>query len=106
MGYELTCSSNTLNEITGESSIKLWVYTHVREDAFHLFGFSTKVEKQLFLSLIKVNGIGPKLAIKVLSGARTESIVSMIDQGDVKGLTGLPKIGKENGRANDTHLKR
>lgn len=95
VGYELTCSQNTFEDMDGQDVIRLWVFTHVREDQISLFGFSSQVEKQLFLSLLKVNGIGPKLAIKVLSGAKIDAIISMIEEGDVKGLTALPKIGKK-----------
>ncbi|RME15658.1 MAG: Holliday junction branch migration protein RuvA [Bdellovibrio sp.] len=95
VGYELYCSQNTLNDLEGKSVLKLWVHTHVREDQITLFGFSSQAEKQLFMSLIKVSGIGPRLAIKILSGARIDSILQMIEEGDVKGLTSLPKIGKK-----------
>ena len=95
VGYDLACSSNTLEILRVAEKIQLWVHTHVREDTLMLFGFLAPVEKELFMSLIKVNGIGPKMAIKVLSAARTEVIVDMIEQGDAKGLTKLPKIGKK-----------
>lgn len=95
VGYEVSCSSNTLESIADRDVVQLLIYTHVREDQLQLFGFHSKVEKSLFLSLIKVNGIGPKMAIKILSAAKTDSILSMIDNGDVKGLTKLPKVGKK-----------
>lgn len=95
VGYEVHCSQNTLDAISGRDIVQLLIHTHVREDQFFLFGFHSKVEKSLFLSLIKVNGIGPKMAIKILSAAKTSSILDMIDRGDVKGLTQLPKVGKK-----------
>lgn len=96
IGYELTCSTNTLDDlITIDDQVHVRVYTHVREDVIQLFGFSQTIEKQLFLSLIKVNGIGPKMAVKILSAARTNDIVRMIENGDVKALTKLPKVGKK-----------
>ena len=75
--------------------VQLWIYTHVREDQFQLFGFSSKIEKKLFLSLIKVNGIGPKLATQVLSGASLENIIDAIEAKNVKALTALPRVGKK-----------
>lgn len=93
VGYELWCSSNTIGDFQGKDVVQAFVYTHVREDQFLLFGFSSSAEKKLFLSLIKVNGIGPKLAQKILSATRIETIAKMIDEGDVKGLTKLPKVG-------------
>ena len=95
VGYELCCSQNTMNAIQGREIVQLMVHTHVREDIIQLFGFSSKNEKKLFLSLVKVNGIGPKLAISILSAARIEAIIDMIDKGDVKGLMKLPKVGKK-----------
>jgi Holliday junction DNA helicase RuvA len=95
VGYEISCSQQTLVQLTAEIDAELWIYTHVREDQLNLYGFLNTTEKQLFMSLLKVNGIGPKVAIKVLSAAPMNSIIRMIDAGDVKGLSGLPKIGKK-----------
>ncbi|MCB0365395.1 MAG: Holliday junction branch migration protein RuvA [Bdellovibrionaceae bacterium] len=96
VGYEVHCSQNTLDEAMAQIGvIQLWIYTHVREDVFQLFGFSRPAEKQLFLSLTKVNGIGPKLALKILSGAPLDHVIRMIEDGDVKGLSRLPKVGKK-----------
>lgn len=95
VGYEVTCSENTISDISSQKVVQLWIYTHVREDSFSLFGFSSKIEKKLFLNLIKVNGIGPKLAIQVLSGASLEHIIDCIEKKDVKALTQLPRVGKK-----------
>lgn len=96
VGYELHCSQSTLTDAEGKTMLELYVYTHVREDALQLFGFSTELEKKIFVSLLKVNGIGPKSAINILSGARPEKIVQWIDEANVKALTALPKIGKKS----------
>jgi Holliday junction DNA helicase RuvA len=95
VGYELICSTNTLGDVAGQDRAELFVYTHVREDAIHLFGFSSLNEKRVFLSLLKVNGIGPKLAITILSSASVEKIISMIEAEDAKGLSQLPRVGKK-----------
>lgn len=95
VGYELQCSVNTLDDCGAGEEVALHVHTHVREDAIALFGFSTALEKRLFLSLTKVNGVGPKLAIKALSAGPLSRLVEMIEAGDVKGLSGLPKVGKK-----------
>lgn len=95
VGYELQCSSNTLDTVLVGEDLSLQVHTHVREDAITLFGFASALEKRLFLSLVKVNGVGPKLAIKALSAGPVEHLVQLIEAGDVKGLSGLPKIGKK-----------
>lgn len=95
VGYELQCSRPTLDDFFGQTEIKAWVYTHVREDAITLFGFSSALEKKIFSSLIKVNGIGPKMAIVILSGTSVSHLSEMIEAGDVKALTKLPKVGKK-----------
>lgn len=99
VGYELTCSLNTLDDLfvlasSGEP-VSVYVQTQVREDAITLFGFSTLVEKRMFNTLLKVNGVGPKMASKILSAARIEQLSNMIEAGDVKSLSGLPKVGKK-----------
>ena len=99
VGYELQCSSTTLMNLTEMSvsseNVHVWVQTYIREDALSLFGFATMLEKKMFLSLVKVNGVGPKMAIKILSAARIEQLAAMIDAGDVRALSSLPKVGKK-----------
>ena len=97
VGYELTCSANTLAALQGclGQTADVWVHTHVREDALQLFGFIGKLEKQLFLSLLKVNGVGPKSAINILSGTTQQELMSMIENEDVRALSKLPKVGKK-----------
>lgn len=96
VGYELYCSSNTLTDLEGKSMIEVWVHTHVREDALQLFGFSTEQERALFLSLLKVNGIGPKSAMTILSGAPAVHIIQWIEDANAGALSKLPKIGKKS----------
>lgn len=97
VGYEILASSNTLGDfqtLLGKDII-VWIHTHVREDALQLFGFHSKDEKNLFLSLLKVNGVGPKMALSILSGGRVNQIHEMIEAGNAKALSGLPKVGKK-----------
>lgn len=95
IGYEVFCTNNSLDQFLVGDQVMIHTYTHVREDQLQLFGFAEKFEKELFLSFIKVNGIGPKMAMQSLSGARPEQIVKMIEDGDVKALMKLPKLGKK-----------
>jgi Holliday junction DNA helicase RuvA len=97
VGYEILASSNTLSDLQAflAQEIIVWIHTHVREDAFQLFGFHSKEEKNLFLSLLKVNGVGPKMALSILSGARVEQIHEMVESGNAKALSTLPKVGKK-----------
>lgn len=76
-------------------NLDLYIYTHVREDALDLFGFSTKLEKDLFLSLLSVNGIGPKVAMGILSRVESSTLINAILEGDKESLTQIPGIGKK-----------
>jgi Holliday junction DNA helicase RuvA len=96
VGYELSCSGQTLRDLDGKSFVEVWVYTHVREDALQLFGFSTELEKSMFLSLLKVNGIVPKSALNIVSGAPSTQIMQWIEDSNVGALTKLPKVGKKS----------
>ena len=87
------------------NEISLRIYTHVREDALLLYGFSTRLELQLFERLISVSGIGPKLALAVLSGIEPNDLVTAIKQSDIARLTGIPGIGKKTAERIGLELK-
>lgn len=95
VGYEVLCSINSLDRLSLGQPSQLFIHTHVREDALVLYGFATSTEKEMFHSLIKVNGVGPKLAIKILSGTSLEHFMEMIEDEDVSGLSKIPKVGKK-----------
>ena len=96
VGYEVTIPVSTFYEIgeVGEP-IALRVHTHVREDVIQLFGFRTGREKDLFLRLTSVSGIGPKLAVTILSGMSPEELIPAIRTNDLARLTSIPGIGKK-----------
>jgi holliday junction DNA helicase RuvA len=75
--------------------VELLTYTHVREDALQLFGFSDAGERSLFLLLLSVAGVGPKLALNILSGKPPEELVEALDAGDVARLVSIPGVGKK-----------
>jgi Holliday junction DNA helicase RuvA len=96
VGYDIAITIPTFGELPSlGSEVALHVHTHVREDAIALFGFLRATEKQLFEKLISVSGIGPKLAITVLSGMAADAMVSAIRSNDVAQLTKIPGIGKK-----------
>jgi Holliday junction DNA helicase RuvA len=96
VGYELAISIPTYSELPNAGAeVSLHVHTHVREDAIALFGFLRADEKRLFERLISVSGIGPKLAITILSGMSAEFLVAAIKGNDVAALTKVPGIGKK-----------
>ncbi|KPJ98401.1 MAG: hypothetical protein AMJ60_08315 [Desulfobacterales bacterium SG8_35] len=96
VGYEIFLSSASLEKLPqlGEE-VFLHIYTHVREDALILFGFADTDEKKMFLLLINVSGVGPKLALAVLSGIRPADLARAIATKDVTRLTGLSGVGKK-----------
>src|SRR5215472_14162632 len=96
VGYDVTISVPTFSELpTAGGEVALHIHTHVREDAIALYGFLRPAEKQLFERLISVSGIGPKLAITILSGMPADDIVNAIRGNDVAKLTRVPGIGKK-----------
>jgi Holliday junction DNA helicase RuvA len=96
VGYDVAVPLSTFY-VTGEpgAEIVLRVYTHVREDQIALFGFATPLEQTVFERLIAINGIGPKLALAVLSGLEPRELVASIQRGDLARLTGIPGVGKK-----------
>jgi holliday junction DNA helicase RuvA len=96
VGYEVFIPLTSFYELPGEGSeISLRIHTHVREDALILFGFHTQREKDLFLKLVSISGIGPKLAISILSGAQVEEIAQAIAEGNLVRLTAIPGVGRK-----------
>jgi len=96
VGYEVTISVPTFTELSQVGTeVALHIYTHVREDTLALYGFGRPEEKQLFEKLLTVSGIGPKLAITILSGMQADEMVGAIRGGDVARLTRIPGIGKK-----------
>lgn len=97
VGYDISATTQTLTDVQvllGQK-MKVWIYSHVREDAFQLYGFLTKPEKEFFIQLLKVNGVGPKSALSVMSGASLAIIQEWIEASDAKALSSLPKVGKK-----------
>ncbi len=96
VGYEVLIPLTSFYELPGEGHVvSLKIHTHVREDAFTLFGFCTQREKELFLKLISVGGIGPKLAISILSGAKVEELAQAIAENNLGRLTAIPGVGRK-----------
>jgi len=96
VGYELHVPLSTYYDVGDEGAeVSVRVYTHVREDALQLYGFLTDLERQLFERLIGISGIGPKVAISVLSGLDSRELVTAVQRGDVARLVSIPGIGKK-----------
>lgn len=96
VGYDVTISVPTFSELPAlGGEVALYIHTHVREDVFALYGFSRFSDKQLFEKLISVSGIGPKLAITILSGMPADEMVAAILGNDAAKLTRIPGIGNK-----------
>lgn len=96
VGYEVTIPLSTFYELGDEGSdVSLRIYTHVREDALQLFGFKSERERQLYLKLISVQGIGAKSGISMLSGMSAEEIVTAIRTDNLARLTSIPGVGRK-----------
>jgi Holliday junction DNA helicase RuvA len=106
VGYEVIVSSDTIARMVdkGEEAF-FFIHTNVREDAITLYGFIDEQEKQLFLILKTVSGIGPKLALAMLSGLRVAEICQAIINGDIKRLTTLQGVGKKTAERLCVELK-
>jgi len=96
VGYEVFLSASSFEKLPqlGEE-VFLYIYTHVREDILALFGFADQDEKKMFLLLINVSGVGPKLALSVLSGIRPVDLARAVAAKDFARLTGLAGVGKK-----------
>jgi holliday junction DNA helicase RuvA len=97
VGYEIFIPLSTYYNLPNlNDSLSLSIHTHVREDAIQLFGFSTQQEKDAFVLLMTVSGIGPKSALGILSALPVSDLVSAIQSGDVEKLETVPGIGKKS----------
>ena len=96
VGYEVAISIPSFSGLPAEGAeVSLYIHTHVREDVLALYGFLRREEKQLFERLIGVSGIGPKLAMTVLSGIAPDALVSALRGNDLTALTRIPGVGKK-----------
>src|SRR5215210_1492471 len=96
VGYEVTIPLSTFYDLEDvASTVQLRIYTHVREEALQLFGFKTARERELFLKLISVSGIGPKLGITMLSGMSADEIIASIRTNNLARLTSIPGVGRK-----------
>ena len=96
VGYRVLIPVSTFYRLAEEGSeVSLRVHTHVRDDALQLFGFADETEQVLFERLIEVAGVGPKLAVNILSGIEAPALIDAIRGGDLARLTRIPGVGKK-----------
>ena len=106
IGYEVFVPLSTFYTLPEKDErVNLQIYTHVKEDALTLFGFHTRLEKTLFLMLISVTGIGPKLSLNILSGIGPQDLLEAIARGDAIRLQAIPGVGKKTAERIALELK-
>src|SRR5207249_3826807 len=95
VGYEVHISLQTYYKLEGQREAVLEIYTHVREDTLALYGFASSEEKFAFEKLISISGIGPTLAVKILSGIEPTDLADAVAQSDVRKLSSIPGVGRK-----------
>ncbi len=95
VGYKVGISINTFEKVVDKEDVSLFIHTHVKEDSISLYGFFTESEKEMFELLISISGIGPKIALGLLSGISVESLKEAIEEGNVPRITAVPGIGNK-----------
>ena len=95
VGYDVFAPSRLLQELSLGGGVELWIHSHIKEDAFSLYGFADKKEREVFVSLLSINGVGPKLSLSVLSSCSMDQLSGWIANEDIQALTRLPKVGKK-----------
>tara|TARA_B100002052_G_scaffold298411_1_gene331827 strand:- start:1731 stop:2327 length:597 start_codon:yes stop_codon:yes gene_type:complete len=105
IGLKISSTLNTIRGIDKGSEVLLYTYLHVREDALDLYGFHSIVEKEVFLMLIGISGIGPKLANTILSGILPEDLKEKIISGDINALTSVSGVGSKTAKRIIVELK-
>ncbi len=105
IGFDIGVSQNTISDCALGEIVKIFTYMHVREDALALYGFSRLEEKKLFLRLIEISGIGPKMAMQILGGYDLRTLTVAIATGDTKTLCKIKGLGKKTAELLVLHLK-
>ncbi len=106
VGYEVRVPLSTFLELPDEGkTVRLRVYTHVREDALQLYGFRTNAERAAFRLLLGISGVGPRLALAILSGIPVARLVAAVRDGDLGALRGVPGVGNKTAQRILVELK-
>jgi Holliday junction DNA helicase RuvA len=95
VGYDINISINTFEKIAEKETVNLFIHTNVKDDSISLYGFYNEAEKEMFELLISISGIGPKLALSLLSGIETTDLKEAIEIGDVSRIVSIPGIGRK-----------
>lgn len=105
VGYKVLVSSNVLNKSILNEEIFIYIFTHVKEDVFELFGFLEIQDLKLFENLISVSGVGPKTAMSIFSFISRQDVYNAVAKGDISVFNGIPRLGKKNAQKIVIELK-
>lgn len=105
VGYQVAMQPSVLAELKTGEPARIWTHEHIREDARDLYGFLEKAEHRLFLKLIGISGVGPKMALHILSLGKVGDIEKMIERADVDALCGVPGVGRKTAQKIVLELK-
>lgn len=105
VGYKVLLPNNLLSKLIIGNKVKFFIYSHIREDIFDLYGFLEQEELKLFEYLISVSGVGPKTALGIFTVGNKEMIVKAISTADLDFFTGVPRLGKKNAQKIIIELK-
>jgi Holliday junction DNA helicase RuvA len=95
VGYQIFIPISTFEKIAENSAVSLFIYTYIREDIINLYGFYSEQEKQMFEMLISISGIGPKVALSILSGITVDDLSHAILNGNIGRLVSIPGVGRK-----------
>lgn len=95
VGYVVAISINTFEKLNGKETASLFIHTSVKEDSISLYGFYSEAEKEMFELLISISGIGPKIALSLLSGIQTDDLKNAIQSADISRIVAVPGIGRK-----------
>ncbi|KIH77193.1 Holliday junction DNA helicase subunit RuvA [Geoalkalibacter ferrihydriticus] len=105
VGYRVTVPLSTFYQLPDDGLVQLQIHTNVKEDAISLYGFLTPAEKAMFALLLSVSGVGPKLAVNILSNIPAKDLRTALGQGDIRRLSAVPGIGKKTAERLSLELK-
>lgn len=105
VGYEVRLPLSAHPDLAGRPRVALWIHTHVREDQLALFGFPTRGERDMFRALIAVSGVGPRMALALLSGLNPEEVAAAVEGEQWRRLAAVPGIGKRTAERLIVELK-
>ena len=105
VGYQVFLSNTSFQVVQKDTDVMLWIHEHIREDSHDLYGFLSQIEHCLFRTLLSISGVGPKLAMNILTLGSAKEIETMIEKGDIVWLTRVPGVGKKTAQKIILELK-